>query len=113
MHLKLFLSASDSESSEDSQCDQEDILEEEMLDDTVTEDTQVDSEKDDQHLVIKLFAYMLLAWQTLFKVSDGAQFALLRCLKHVFSYWTYSRSRCTLRAGWKNPKDCVFSQEVE
>lgn len=56
MDLNLFLSATDScQSSEDSQCDQEDILEDEMLDDTVTEDIQVevDSEKDGQHLIIK------------------------------------------------------------
>lgn len=53
MDVNLFLSAIDIGSSEDSQ---EDILEEEMLDDTVIEDTQVDSEKDDQHLIIRLFS---------------------------------------------------------
>lgn len=76
MDVNLFLSASESKSSEDSQCDQEGILEEKMLDDTVIEDTQVevDSEKNDIHLILKVFAFMLLA---LFKVFDGALFALL------------------------------------
>lgn len=59
------------------------ILEEETLDDTGIEDAEVDNEKHGQHLIGRLFAFMLLAWQAVFKVSDNAVFALLQCTKHM------------------------------
>lgn len=67
--FKLLLSASDTESSDNDSCfDQEDMVEEEVLEDTDTEDTftEVDSEDNHQNLVVKRFAFMLLAWQAVF-----------------------------------------------
>lgn len=86
--LHLFLSATDTESSENNSCcDPEDIIvEDEMLDDSNNDgegNTHADSatEGSHGHWMVEVLAFMLLAWQAVFKVSDYAVLALLQCIR--------------------------------
>lgn len=92
--LHLFVSARDTESSDnDSCCDPEDIIvEEEMLEDANIEgerNTHADGATQDSHghWMVKLLAFMLLAWQAVFKISDYAFLALLQCIRQFMGSW--------------------------
>lgn len=92
--LHLFVSARDTESSDnDSCCDPEDIIvEEEMLEDTNIEgerNTHADGATQDSHghWMVKLLEFMLLAWQAVFKVSDYVFLALLQCIRQFMGSW--------------------------
>ncbi|XP_051955466.1 uncharacterized protein LOC127624673 [Xyrauchen texanus] len=99
--FELFMSASDSESSdEDGYYDQADsFMEEDQLEDTdIFGEENMDAdgfrvtEDSPEHLMLKLLAFMLLAWQAVFKISDRAIFALLRCIRQLI--WLMGHILC-------------------
>ncbi|XP_077050070.1 uncharacterized protein LOC143696996 [Siphateles boraxobius] len=99
--FKLFLSASDSESSdEDGYYDQADsFMEEDQLEETdIFGEENMDAdgfrvtEDSPEHLMLKLLAFMLLAWQAVFKISDRAIFALLQCIRQLI--WLMGHILC-------------------
>ncbi|XP_056106492.1 uncharacterized protein LOC130084975 [Rhinichthys klamathensis goyatoka] len=99
--FELFLSASDSESSdEDGYYDQADsFMEEDQLEETdIFGEENMDAdgfrvtEDSPEHLMLKLLAFMLLTWQAVFKISDRAIFALLQCIRQLI--WLMGHILC-------------------
>lgn len=60
-------------------------MEDEMLEDNIEEERNTHAgsatEGSHEHWMVKLLAFMLLAWQAVFKVSDYAVLALLQCIR--------------------------------
>ncbi|XP_073670897.1 uncharacterized protein [Paramisgurnus dabryanus] len=106
--IHLFLDSSDSESMQDDEdisCCVDDFVdaEGEILAEEPSEayphiqdgeehgSDQSRSEKP-EHLLMKLFAMMLLSWQSTFKISDNAITSLLLCIKHFM--WIIGNVLC-------------------